>query len=349
MRYSIIVPVFGTEKYIDVCMNSLLKQKVSDYEIILVDDKSPDNCPMICDSYAKQYENVHVVHKSTNEGLGYARNTGIEVASGDFLAFVDSDDTVDEDFLSRIDASLNEDTDILVFGMIFRYEKENGKIVYDDMRKVMESSVLNAEQKVQFFKELYRVGLFNYVCNKLYRREFVIRYCKLFEQTKLIEDFLFNICAFSKTCRIESISDPLYIYRKPDHETLSSQYNPDFFNLTLRKYEEEYAFLNMCATSDYEAYLVVDYGLIKHIINTIIRNHSPKADLGFPGELNRIKIMINHPTIVEMLSKIRPDRFRYKVICFLMKTKQTFPLWIISMMARSIQFGRVPSLKKYIR
>lgn len=94
-KVSIIVPCYGVEKYLDRCMESLINQTLRDIEIILVDDVSPDKVPEMCDDWAKRDSRVKVVHKAQNEGLGYARNSGIEVATGEYLAFVDSDDFVD--------------------------------------------------------------------------------------------------------------------------------------------------------------------------------------------------------------------------------------------------------------
>lgn len=94
IKVSIIVPVYNVEKYIDRCMKSLMNQTLHEIEIILVDDGSPDSCPQMCDEYAKQDTRVKVIHKE-NAGLGYARNSGLEIATGEYVAFVDSDDYVD--------------------------------------------------------------------------------------------------------------------------------------------------------------------------------------------------------------------------------------------------------------
>ena len=91
---SIIVPVYNVQAYLDRCIQSLLNQTLKEIEIILVDDDSPDNCPQICDSYAKKDYRIKVIHKK-NEGLGLARNSGLELATGEYIAFVDSDDYVD--------------------------------------------------------------------------------------------------------------------------------------------------------------------------------------------------------------------------------------------------------------
>lgn len=98
---SVIVPCYGVERYLDRCVDSLLNQTFRDIEIILVDDGSPDSVPQMCDDYASRDERVKVVHKK-NGGLGYARNSGLEIASGRYVAFVDSDDYVATDLYENL-------------------------------------------------------------------------------------------------------------------------------------------------------------------------------------------------------------------------------------------------------
>ena len=88
---SVIIPIYKTEAYIDQCVQSVLDQTFKDYEIILVDDGSPDRCPDICDAYDTKFDNITALHKE-NGGLSSARNAGIEHASGEYLLFLDSDD-----------------------------------------------------------------------------------------------------------------------------------------------------------------------------------------------------------------------------------------------------------------
>ena len=115
-KVSIIVPVYNVEKYLDRCMESLLNQTLKDIEIILVDDGSPDNCPQMCDDYAKKDSRVKVVHKA-NAGLGYARNSGLDVATGEYVAFVDSDDYVELDMYEQMyEASLNYQVQMVLCG-----------------------------------------------------------------------------------------------------------------------------------------------------------------------------------------------------------------------------------------
>ncbi len=110
VKLSIIVPIYGVEQYLRKCVDSLLAQDLpsSEYEIILVDDESPDACPQICDEYAAAHENIRVIHRE-NGGLSAARNSGIEIAQGDYLMFVDSDDYIEPNVLGKLMAQVERD------------------------------------------------------------------------------------------------------------------------------------------------------------------------------------------------------------------------------------------------
>ena len=102
MKFSIVIPIYKVEKYLHECVDSVLNQTFTDFEIILVDDGSPDKCPQICDEYAKQHSNISVIHQK-NAGIACARNTGIAAAKGEYVICIDSDDyLVDADVLSCI-------------------------------------------------------------------------------------------------------------------------------------------------------------------------------------------------------------------------------------------------------
>ena len=115
MKLSVIVPIYGVAKYLCKCIDSLLSQDIMDYEIILVDDGSPDDCPQICNQYAEQYSNIKVKHQS-NAGLSAARNTGIAAATGEYIMFVDSDDYLQPNMLGILMEQVERDNlDVLRF------------------------------------------------------------------------------------------------------------------------------------------------------------------------------------------------------------------------------------------
>ncbi len=114
VKVSVVVPVYKVEKYLERCVNSIIKQSLSELEIILVDDGSPDNCGIMCDSFADKDNRIKVVHKS-NGGLSSARNAGINVASGEYIGFVDSDDDIDINMYEKMySAALKHKVDFVM-------------------------------------------------------------------------------------------------------------------------------------------------------------------------------------------------------------------------------------------
>lgn len=114
---SIIVPIYNVEPYLRQCVDSILGQTFRDFELILVDDGSPDGCPAICDEYAEKDPRVRVIHKE-NGGLSSARNAGLDIAQGEYIAFVDSDDWVQPGYLERLlDAIQNNGADMAMCGV----------------------------------------------------------------------------------------------------------------------------------------------------------------------------------------------------------------------------------------
>lgn len=136
VKLSIIVPIYGVEQYLRKCVDSLLTQDLSfsEYEIILVDDGSPDACPQICDDYATAHKNIRVVHRE-NGGLSAARNSGIEVAQGEYIMFVDSDDYIEPNVLKGLLEQVERDNlDVLRYRFqyvqIVKSEEVRGKSEY---------------------------------------------------------------------------------------------------------------------------------------------------------------------------------------------------------------------------
>ena len=172
MKLSIIVPVYGVAKYLPKCVDSLLAQDISDYEIILVDDGSTDECPQICDQYAEQYSNIKVIHQA-NAGLSAARNTGIAAATGDYIMFVDSDDYLQPNVLGALMEQVRRDSlDVLRF----RYQnvRESGDAFapYKAMTNYNDYSSTPTDG-LAFLNE--RMGTQCYVVQFLVRREIVLQ------------------------------------------------------------------------------------------------------------------------------------------------------------------------------
>lgn len=152
-KVSIIVPVYNVEKYLVRCMESLLNQTLKEIEIILVDDGSPDNCPQMCDEYARRDSRVKVIHKS-NAGLGYARNSGLDVAVGEYIAFVDSDDYVDTSMYATLWNEARASNADVVF-CNFKVEQRNG--IWKDSNEVAERTGWNGDAVKDFMLDMIAI------------------------------------------------------------------------------------------------------------------------------------------------------------------------------------------------
>lgn len=165
-KISVIVPVYNVEKYIDKCMDSITNQTYKNLEIILVDDGSTDSSGKICDEYAKKDNRIKVIHKE-NGGLSSARNAGIDIASGKYIGFIDSDDYIELDMYETLYNIITEkNADISACGVIDVYNN-NTKVVKNDSRIVE----LNTEQALKTFLEAKGTGHSVFAVNKLYKKE----------------------------------------------------------------------------------------------------------------------------------------------------------------------------------
>ena len=162
---SIIIPIYNVEKYLKRCVESVVNQTYKNLEIILVDDGSPDNCGKICDEFARKDERIKVIHKK-NGGLSDARNAGIDVAKGEFLSFIDSDDYVDKRFIQTMYNNLiNNDADI---SLVKHYSFSND----EDILETKEKEKVAVLSKDEYFDQMYENPIDKVVAwNKLYKRE----------------------------------------------------------------------------------------------------------------------------------------------------------------------------------
>ena len=143
---SVIVPIYKVEEYLDRCVESLINQTYKNLEIILVDDGSPDNCPQMCEAWAQKDSRIKVVHKE-NGGLSDARNAGFEVATGDIISFIDSDDWIEpEMFETMLSQMEKDDSDIVSCGV--NWVEENGSVIRTVT--VSEDSVLEYDKGYPF-------------------------------------------------------------------------------------------------------------------------------------------------------------------------------------------------------
>lgn len=230
IKISIIVPVYNVEKYLNRCVDSLLNQDIdkNQYEIILIDDGSPDRSGIMCDEYSQKYSNIHVVHK-TNGGLADARNAGLDVAQGKYIMFVDSDDFIKENVLQKIlSVAEHYNTEICVYKLLVLDENNNVIPIKHPNQQFELYHIYDSEDV------LYTIDISS-VCAALYSRDFINSHNIRFTKGITHEDVDFNNRAYSLVNRILFTDILVYFYywnpeslnRSTDIEKIKKKYLDD--------------------------------------------------------------------------------------------------------------------------
>lgn len=235
MKFSVIVPIYNVEKYLKKCVDSILNQTYGDFELILVDDGSPDHCPEICDDYAKKDTRVRVIHKK-NAGLVAARNTGILAALGDYICYVDGDDWIAENLLETVwDKAIKKyDLDMVVYSAVRQYDDRQ-----EEIPKSVPEGLYNKEK---LYEDVYPymmydarkpfcTGLiFPVAWNKIFKRDFLLKhYCKE-EKIRMGEDNAFVFECLYEAQRVYFCDDILYFYNQLNSSSMVHSYDATRFD-----------------------------------------------------------------------------------------------------------------------
>ena len=243
---SIIVPIYKIEEFLPKCIESILSQTFQDFELILVDDGSPDRCPAICDKFAKEDSRIKVIHKP-NGGLVSARKAGLEIARGEYIGYVDGDDWIEPEYYEKLMIAADEnDADIVAGGFL----KDIGDCCISKQNPIT-SKTYNIEEieteiipKMLFDCDSFEPGLFTYVWNKVFRRETLYQaQMDVPNSISLGEDAACVYPAVLCAQRICVIDDCLYHYRQRADSMLkvSDSYHEDYAG-----YRVLYSYLSNC-------------------------------------------------------------------------------------------------------
>lgn len=299
---SIIIPIYNSEKYIDKCVKSVLNQTYKDFELLIIDDGSNDNSAQICDEFAASDSRIRVIHKK-NEGVSVARNTGIELARGEYITFIDSDDYYEKDFLINAITKI-ENVDMYISSLVMD-TYENNKVINSVLYGQKESTIMTIKELFQNLEVTYPQMCICGPCCKLYKTSIIKLNNIFFDKTiDLGEDTLFNINYFKVIGKIYFDQNVYYHYRRINGESLFTKYHPDIYEKHVKVYNEMRALLiykgcdSESITRFEDLYLGLMIGCIHHIfrfsekkeekveiINNVINNKYIK----FSSSKQRIK------------------------------------------------------------
>ncbi|MGG0177991.1 glycosyltransferase family 2 protein [Gottfriedia acidiceleris] len=288
-KISIIVPVYKVESYIHKCVDSILAQTLTDFELILVDDGSPDQCGIICDEYAKKDNRIKVIHKK-NGGQASARNAALNIAKGDYIGFVDSDDWIEPDMYELLyNICIENDCDIANCTSI---------VHYNDKTIINGSEPLTIHNRSQAMKALFEGALYDEVVwSKLMKR-------KLLENLRFPEGIMYEDTAFTYKVINESekvcyIGEPKYHYIKRENSTMDLAVKNKSIDAVLI-YDEIYRYVSRY------------YPELKPIITLKLANNAMAVLNTISLDPNHILYQIEYKKVTEILNNYFTETIKLK-------------------------------------
>lgn len=238
-KVTIIVPIYNIEKYLKRCIESIINQSYVNIEIILVNDGSTDNSKKIVEEFSDMDERIKIINKP-NGGLSSARNTGLEISSGDYIMFVDGDDWIDKNCVEKCLENIEQDTDVVLFPYIREYI---GKSIKNEIYRNDKIYFKDEEVKEKILKRLFgingedlkrpdRLEDISTAWGKMYKANLIKD--EKFTDTQIIgtEDLWFNVNVFLKAKYVVFTKDTYYHYYKENEASLTKKYNhfPIYFH-----------------------------------------------------------------------------------------------------------------------
>ena len=302
-KISVVVPVYNVEKYLDRCMNSILNKTYENLEIIMVDDGTKDNCDKMCDEYKNKDPRVKVLHKK-NGGLGFARNSGIDLSTGKYILFIDSDDYIESNMVQKLYESI---------------KKYDADICYSDFNRVKMGKIISnkhLEKIAGFYKDsqIKEIIVPNLIGGSpddleddvigwgvwkcIYKTSY-LKDVKFHSEKEMIsEDIIFQLDYLKKVNKAVIIDDCLYNYCI-NGSSLSTSYRADRFEKTVFLYQEQLKRLEELGCLD-NSKIRADRMLISSIRMELM---IAVKQLSYKQALNEIEKIVNDETIIKVINK----------------------------------------------
>ncbi len=313
---SVIVPIYKVEKYLNRCVDSILNQTYKNLEVILVDDGSPDNCPRICDEYAKQDKRIKVIHKQ-NGGLMAAWIDGVQKCSAEYVAFVDSDDWIEPyAFKDYVEVIKKYSPDMIVnnyfiTGDEFRYIRT---YEYYELNRLLEDEELSACKNEILFNEKRYFGFYRW--NKIFKKECIINnlaYCDT--RVSCFEDINISLAGILDANSIYMMNKPSYNYYVRSDSMIKSSFNPNLIanhEYFLTAYQQ----LLVDKKQDYvQLTLIQNFKLVYDLLERIFKTKGRKKE--FLDKLNK-SALLNNDNLLKNMTRLTKPR---QLVIKLMKAK----------------------------
>lgn len=325
-KVSIVVPVYNAERYLKKCVDSLLEQSYKNIEILLINDGSTDSSGEICDEYIKKHEEIKVIHK-TNSGVSDTRNAGIDVASGEFIQFVDSDDFLESNMIERLVQSVNHNVQLAICGYKSIYMSKD-TIFYTETVCPIKGRYQNIDL-VKHFGELFNNGLINPLWNKLYYADLIKKLnLKFNKELNMGEDLLFNLEYINACDNIEIINEQLYNYLKFNDNSLTENFKECFLQNQQMLFSSVRQFLleNNVYTQENKKFIELSY--IDSMLNCIENLFHPNSNLSSNKKRDCIEEIVYDDWLMGNIPHFKSNNLQKNFIAYLINNKSIKAIYI---------------------
>lgn len=312
--FSVILPVYGVEDYISDALEDLEAQSFADWEVIIIDDCSPDESRAIAEAFAARDSRFRIISHNVNRGLSAARNTGLHAACGEYIWFPDPDDRYDHDLLQQVADSLKRQRALVVMtGHSEEYFSSGGENTHS-IDFALKNKELYQRELRALVMQLEKKTHYGYAWNKFYERSYLLEGDYRFtEDLPLIEDIEFNIRVFQNLPSLNIVGAPLYHYAKREGSNLTNKFVPRYFEVhrqrmqMLRDQQESWGLL----TDDSRGILG---GLFaRYILSALERNCEPESNLNHSQRVSWCNQLFKDPLFQELIPCAQADSFILRV------------------------------------
>lgn len=313
---SIIIPIYNVEDHLQNCIDSVLEQSFTSFELILVNDGSQDKCGQICEAYAKKDSRIKVFHQK-NKGVSSARNTGIDNAIGDYLAFIDPDDII---LPNMYEVLMKYATEYTADVTVCQYNQKNEIEKSDKTPQVWKKTktAINHEEIMnEIFPNLLVNNTFSLIpCfNKLYKRSiFDIYHIRFDEYKSFGEDKQFNLNILPNIGTLVFVNKPLYIYFKRQGESLSQVFRRDFYYYLL---DDKRFLINICEKYNLNQYITIINELFITKVLIFIQDVIINSQLSKNIKNDILFETINHEDFKKNIKHYKTNSIYYKTLKYL--------------------------------
>ena len=317
------MPVYNVEKYIVKSIESVLAQTFTDFELLLVDDCSPDNSGKICDDFAEIDSRIKVVHLPVNGGVANARNTVMGSANGEYLCFLDSDDHFDNNMLQILAESVKQNpAQAVVFGLVEEYYNDEGmlkstKTVSCDEKIIKDKSGLRKEILKLEAKDLY-----GYPCNKMYNTKYLEKTGAWFPRMKFNEDIIFNIDFFMDAQYCNLLNFAPYHYVKRTGSTTGS-FIPTYYKDIMVKIDRLYSQLEYWEMLSEENLQFLALRYTRYLFSALERNCDERSKMSHKDRKNFFKEVLETERFSKLSKHLKGDGY-IGILAKILKTKNRF-------------------------